>query len=134
MKRGEKYINKDVVYVSLTKHYCPNCSENLKTVKVSKVINYHSPEAENFDFTFGSGNHIMVVNDDVKFTWKEFECPKCKKHFTVEELKTIEGLEPDILSDDKKQVGKRNSIKNLIILFMIYIVGAIIFSLIRDLF
>ncbi|MBQ1982602.1 MAG: hypothetical protein II229_05210, partial [Clostridia bacterium] len=29
---------------------------------------------------------------DIKFTWDEFECPNCKKHLTVNEMKEIEGI------------------------------------------
>ncbi|MBQ9805587.1 MAG: hypothetical protein IJW49_03665 [Clostridia bacterium] len=29
---------------------------------------------------------------DVQFTWDEFECPNCKSHITVNEMKEIEGI------------------------------------------
>ena len=117
MIRGKKYSNKDVVYVSLTKHFCPYCGAKLRTVKVSKVVNFHSPEAKNYDFSIGSGQHAMIVDDDVKFIWKEFECPKCSKHFTVEELKKIEGVAVDNGGAEDSLTNKRNSTKDLILFF-----------------
>ena len=131
MIRGKKYFNKDVVYVSLTKHSCPNCCGVLKTVKVSKIVNFKSPEADSFNFRFGSGKHVMIVDDDVEFTWKEFECPKCKKHFTVEELQKIEGFGVDEYSANEPSINKRNKVKDLIIFFLIGIFIAIVIGLVQ---
>lgn len=86
---GTKYSNPDLIYITFKKHPCPNCKTKLKTVKVSKVINYHSPEAKDYSFAIGNG---IVVKGNVKFIWKEFECPNCKSHYTVNELKKIEGV------------------------------------------
>ena len=127
MKRGIKYFNKDVVYVSFRKHLCPNCCNKLKTVKVSKIVNFNSPEADNYDFHFGSGKHVIVVNDDVEFVWKEFECPNCRKHFTVDELKRIEGIE--VCEGNSNNQSKRNTVKDLIIFFLIGILIAVIIGL-----
>ena len=134
MIRGKKYFNKDVVYTSLTKHFCPNCNGKLKTIKMSKIVNFKSPEAEKFDFRFGSGDHVMVVNGDVKFIWKEFECPNCRKHFTVEELKKIEGIEVDESSVDEKTMNVRNKSKDVIIFCLLGIVFIIIIWLVQNIF
>ena len=83
---GKKYFNNDVFYTLFKKHYCPNCATKLTRIKVSKIVNSHSPEAKNYDFT--SGDSFMV--GDVKFIWKEFFCPLCKKQISIEEMKQIE--------------------------------------------
>ena len=87
---GIKYKNRDVVYISFKKHFCPECSARLKTVKVSKIVNSNSPEAADFDF---SSSNQMVFKGDVKFVWKEFECPECKRHYTVNDIRRSEGLQ-----------------------------------------
>ena len=83
MITGMQYFNDSVLYM-MKKHYCPVCNTLLKKVKVSRVVNSKSPEAKDFDFTDLCGN--------VKFVRKEFECPQCKKHITVKEMKEIEKM------------------------------------------
>ncbi|MBQ7356546.1 MAG: hypothetical protein IJW66_03995 [Clostridia bacterium] len=83
---GKRYFNNDVFYTVFKKHYCPNCATKLTRIKVSKIVNYHSPEAKNYDFTLGDS--FMV--GDVKFIWKEFFCPLCKKQIPIKEMKQIE--------------------------------------------
>lgn len=129
MKRGKKYFNKDVVYISFKKHSCPNCCSRLKTVKVSKIVNFYSPEAKEYDFLFGSGRHAVIINDDVEFVWKEFECPNCKKHFTVDELKKVEGVESD--DNNINKANKRNTTKDLIVFFFSGIFVAVIIGLFK---
>ena len=86
MLMGRKYFNNDIIYTKFKKHDCPNCGAQLGLIKVSKVVNSKSPEAKDFDFSNGEG----FMCGDVKFIWKEFECPDCKSHYSVEELKAIE--------------------------------------------
>ncbi len=121
MIRGKKYVNKDVAYVSLKKHPCPHCGNRLKTVKVSRVVNYHSPEAKDFDFEFGSAGHLMTVTGDVKFSWEEFECPDCGQHFTVEQLKELEGVD----QSDGGESGQPKS-NNKVGLILFFVIGALI--------
>lgn len=79
-------IYKNPFYVNFKKHFCPKCKEKLKKVKVPKIVNSSSKEAENFDFhTFDS---YMIGN--VKFIWTEFKCVSCDKNYTIEEMKNIE--------------------------------------------
>lgn len=122
MLHGRLYSNNDIKYISLTKHRCPYCANLLKTVKISKVVNSNSPEAKDFDFNFFD----MTVTGDVKFTWKEFECPECRAHFTVDELKKIEGVYVELAKKDK-----RWNIINSIIFSVIGILILLIISLIR---
>ena len=79
-------IFKSPFYVNWKKHYCPECHERLKKIKVSKIVNSRSPEAKDFDFsTFDS---YMIGN--VKFIWTEFQCPACGKQISIDEMKKIE--------------------------------------------
>lgn len=88
MVTGIKYFNHDVFYTTLKKHYCPKCRTKLERVKKSKVVNAKSPEAKNFDFNLG--NSFLAGN--VKFIWTEFQCPTCKRTFSIREMKQIEKL------------------------------------------
>ena len=87
MSNGYKREYNDVLYFRKD-HFCPDCGTKLEKVAVSKVVNSRSPEAKEFDFRLG--DTFMV--GDVRFTWDEFECPNCKRHLTVNEMKEIEGI------------------------------------------
>ena len=89
MPHGYQRIYKNISYLRKA-HFCPDCGTKLEKVAVSKVVNSRSPEAKDFDFSI-DGVHMM---GDVQFTWDEFECPNCKKHLTVDEVKKIEGIDP----------------------------------------
>ena len=88
MPHGYKREYNDVLYFKKD-HFCPDCKTKLEKVPVSKVVNSRSPEAKDFDFSMG-GDTYAVGN--IQFTWDEFECPNCKKHLTVNEMKEIEGI------------------------------------------
>ena len=88
---GRRYFNNDVIYTMLKKHYCPECGTKLTRIKISKIVNSKSPEAKNYDFTLGDS--FMV--GDVKFVWKEFYCPTCKKRMPIDEMKRIEKQQKD---------------------------------------
>ena len=134
MIRGKKYFNKDVVYVSLTKHFCSICGEKLRTVKVSKVVNFNSPEAEKYDFSFGGARkYDMIVDGDVKFIWKEFECPNCKKHFTIDEMKILEGYNIDESNFEELSTSNKKK-RDLLIFYIICILIAIITGIVRNIF
>lgn len=86
MITGTKYINSAIFYTLFKKHYCPNCGKRLRLVKKSKIVNSNSPEAKNYDFNLGDS----FMEGNVKFVWKEFQCPICQKEFTVEDIRHIE--------------------------------------------
>jgi hypothetical protein len=56
----------------------------------SKVVNSKSPEAKDFDFSL---DHDTDMVGNIKFTWTVFECPVCKRRFSVKEMKQIENDE-----------------------------------------
>lgn len=82
---GKMLICNDIVGTFFKKHKCVDCKVKLKRKIVSKIINTKSEEAKNYSF------HITrhTITGDVKISWYEFECPICKKGFTVEQLEEI---------------------------------------------
>ena len=74
-------------WVNLRNHFCPDCDETVNVTTESKVVNSKSPEAKNYDFSDACGETNLVGN--IKFTWTVFECPVCKRRFTVSEMKQI---------------------------------------------
>ena len=88
MPHGYKREYNDIFYFRKD-HFCPECKTKLEKVPVSKVVNSRSSEAKDFDFSMPGG--IFAIGD-IQFTWDEFECPNCKKHLTVNEMKAIEGI------------------------------------------
>ena len=98
MLHGVEYINEDVFYMSKS-HFCPDCKTKLKKVKASKVINTVSQNSEDIK-ELATRLHIKNIQTEyvgnVKYVWKEFECPDCKRHITVSEMKEIEGYDNSI--------------------------------------
>lgn len=83
---GCKRVFNSPFYVNFKKHYCPNCGVRVKKIKVSRVVNSASSEAKDFDFHMM--NTYMIGN--VKFIWTEFQCPNCRRQFSIEDMKRIE--------------------------------------------
>ena len=128
MIHGVKYFERDALYLK-KEHLCPNCQNKLKTVKCSQVVNSNSPEAKDFDFSMGVGRNKKWLIGNVKFIWKEFECPECKAHFTVNELKKIEGI--DVSENSQKS---RNKAKDFIIFIVLAAVFVALYYLIKNAF
>ena len=96
MIHGIRYVRQDVNYIS-KKHYCPICDNLLNVVKISKVINSNSEEAKDLPpilpkTVIGRGVKFRNYNavGNIKWIWKQFECPNCKHPFTVDQMKQIE--------------------------------------------
>lgn len=97
MVHGVRYVRQDISYLS-KKHSCPVCGTQMNVVKRSKVINSGSDEAQNIPpivpkTVIGSRGvkfRKYTAAGNIKWIWKEFECPTCNRHFTVEKMKTIE--------------------------------------------
>lgn len=83
---GVQYFNNDVIFTIFKKHYCSKCGAKLDLIKRVKIVNSESPESKNFNFCIGDG----FVKGDVKFIWKEFQCPNCRTEYTINELRRIE--------------------------------------------
>ncbi|MBQ9082596.1 MAG: hypothetical protein IJY28_03745 [Clostridia bacterium] len=66
------------------RHDCPVCDGKLKKIKVSEVVNSGSEEAKDYDFSMAGGAGYMTGN--VKFVWTEYECMKCGKQFSADEV------------------------------------------------
>ena len=75
-------------YVRFRKHYCPKCNLLLDVVKESKIVYPESGETVDFSFSARSPRPMGPV----KVIWNEFECPSCKDHFSIEQMKQIENV------------------------------------------
>ena len=138
MANSVQYINQDVIYLS-RQHYCPHCQSELKKVEVSKILDRRSEEAKNmpkmFSKTVISSRGIRFRNynfaGNVKYVWKEFECDTCNCHFTIEEMKKIEGIVESEISEKSPEEAKKVKLKKLIfnkiLPFALFIVIAIIY-------
>ncbi len=130
MIQGKKYKNEDIIYILFKKHYCPHCKMKLSTKKVKKIINYNSPEAQNYDFWIGPTGDKKLVTGDMEFCWKEFECPNCKTHFTVDEMQKIEGVYCESTKYSLEQ-DKKWKIKCVVIFGVVFIFVYAIYYLIK---
>ena len=83
---GVKCIGSRPLFMKWGKHYCPACSETLKKVKVSKIVNSGSDEAKDFDFSGSDG----YMTGNVKFIWTEFFCAKCGKNYAINDIYNAE--------------------------------------------
>ena len=82
-----KYIyDASPIYVHFKKHYCPKCDKRLIVAYESIVINSHSPEAKNYDFSVSD----TTLEGDVEFRKSFFECPSCGMQISFAEMKQIE--------------------------------------------
>ncbi len=69
------------------KHFCADCGTILDVIKVSRIVDSTSPEAEKFDFSLSTGGYAV---GKIKFIWNELTCPQCGRQYTVEEIRHIE--------------------------------------------
>ena len=79
------------LYFLYKKHYCTDCNGLLERKKREKIVNSHSAEAKNYDFSVPGGDTFLV--GDVKFVTYYFECPDCGRKYEILELKQIEKLQ-----------------------------------------
>ena len=111
MIHAHKYISTDSRYLR-KKHYCPDCQKELKVIKVTHVVNWKSPEAKKYDFSAARGTYYI---GNVKFHWKELQCPYCNRQFTAEQMRGIEGknrfcsmVSPSYAADKNRNYSLRN--------------------------
>ena len=123
MAYGKKFISEDITYLRKN-HFCPTCEGKVDVVSVSRVIDPKSEEAKDFDFTLGNGTNMV---GPVEFHWKEFECRECQKHYTVRQMKKIEGIEEKTLSQMSPMETMIHNLK--VIAFLI--LAALIFAIIQ---
>ncbi len=79
-----KWFGSRPLFMKWGKHFCPVCGEELRKIKISKIVNSKSEEAKNYDFSSPGGDGYMVGN--VKFIWTEFHCEKCDKNFSINSI------------------------------------------------
>ena len=106
MVHGIRYVRQDISYLS-KKHSCPVCGTQMNVVKRSKVINSGSDEAQNIPpivpktviGTKGVKFRTYNAVGNIKWIWKEFECPSCNRCFTVDKMKEIESAPAECRED-----------------------------------
>jgi hypothetical protein len=128
---GRKRIFSNPFWVNLRNHFCPDCNEILTVTTESKVVNSRSPEAKDFDFSDACGEVNLVGN--IKFTWTVFECPVCKRRFSVKEMRCIENDEKTQCKRPKSAYRKTKfTFSDLapVFLSILLVVGVILFLLI----
>jgi hypothetical protein len=82
-----KYLyNVNPFYVHFKKHYCIICGTRLKTGYESKIVNSHSPEAVDYDFSISDSRLV----GDVEFRRSYFLCPQCNFKIPFGEMRKFE--------------------------------------------
>ena len=124
MANGVVYSNKDLRYLS-KKHFCPICNLEMNKVKVTKIINSNSEDAdENMPKMFskrivlgsrGAKFKNYHIAGDVKCITNEFECSSCHRRYTVDQMKQIEASSEEVkkelvaLFDEANQASLESS-------------------------
>ena len=85
-----QWIIRSPVYVNIKKHYCPACHNLLKVVKVNKIVSAGTNEAKNLGLDYNMVGGVYQ-SGQIKVIWKEFECSKCNRRISLDEMKRIEG-------------------------------------------
>ena len=99
-----KAVKKDtgnVIYMRLMKHNCPVCHNQLKVVRLTKVVKSKTNEAK-FNFNVCD----MPVGEKVKFIWYEFKCRECDVRFTEAQIKEAEKAAKKAQRQAEKQAEK----------------------------
>ena len=86
MIKATKKDTGNTVYMRLKKHNCPQCGEQLKVVKLKKVVKSNSKEAANFNFSACDKS----LGEKVKFIWYEFKCKDCDVRYTEDQMRAHE--------------------------------------------
>ncbi|MCL2696410.1 MAG: hypothetical protein FWE69_08835 [Clostridiales bacterium] len=113
-QHGVKRIWKNPYYVNRKEHFCPKCNARMGKTKVSRIVNWRSPEAKDFDFSSGEG--FLIGN--IKFIWTEFLCPDCGEQITIDEMKRIE---KGLTEEEMRAIKERNKRMNTIVFIVLSI-------------
>ena len=83
------WVIRSPVYLYKKKHLCPECGQTLNVVKQSEIMSYEKAEAKGINLqTTG----VKSAGGKTKVIWSEFQCPQCKRSFSVDEVKRTEGI------------------------------------------
>ena len=83
MIKATKKDTGNIIYMRFKKHTCPKCGEQLKVIKMTKIVKAKTKEAASFNFNACNIN----LGEKVKFIWYEFKCKNCKVQYTEEEMR-----------------------------------------------
>ncbi len=72
------------LFMKWRKYFCPICGEELKKVRISKIVNSQSKEANDYDFSSAGGEEYIIGN--VKFIWTELLCENCNKSYSINDV------------------------------------------------
>ncbi len=132
MIHGKIYRNKKSI-TTIKKNYCPDCGIVLSNTKITKVLNALSDENDIVPIV-GSVPDKKVLLGNIEYTENGFKCPKCKKCFTVEEVRLAndiqKGKEIEEAVSDRKATRKWQMQSGFIFLILVSIVYGI-FHLIK---
>ena len=88
MIHATKIVNEGGLLFMHKKHLCPVCNQLLEVAYMEKMVNSHSPEAKDYDFSMPGCRGVLVGN--VLFRIRCFYCTSCEKVFRVKQIKEIE--------------------------------------------
>ena len=100
-------------------HFCPTCKGKVDIVDVSRIVDSRSEDAKSFDFSLDHGTNMV---GKVEFHWKEFECRECAKHYTVAQMKKIEGI---VEKPRSPQTSQETMVHNLKVIAFVLIAAVI---------
>lgn len=75
-------IEGNPISVYLKKHYCAKCGNRLRIQYTARIVNYHSTERKDYDFSVGDG----IYKDDITFKAGEFYCSRCDLVIPIREM------------------------------------------------
>lgn len=76
--KGYKKVFDRLIFTYFKEHKCPKCNEELSIIELSKVINYKSEEAKDYD--------LDGLIGDIRYAWDEFKCDNCGYQITISDL------------------------------------------------
>ena len=122
MLNGKKIIYQDIAYMRKN-HFCPVCKGKVDVVTVSRVVDADSKEAEQFDFSLSRKTDLV---GQVEFHYKEFECRECEKHYTLAEMKKIEGIQERPRTPSSRKDTMIRDLKVILFLVFAALISAVI--------
>lgn len=76
----------DVIFMRFMKHYCPVCHNQLKVVRLTRVVRSVSREG-------GLNVCNLPINAKEKSIWYEFKCRECNVRFSEKQIKMAEYMQ-----------------------------------------
>ncbi len=84
--KNKKILISNFLFVHCKKHFCPQCSNQLKVVKVRETVNKNNYNVNDVDISNGD---VFFVGD-VDIVYEKFYCPKCNLKYNIKDIKYFE--------------------------------------------